>query len=184
MREMRLILIGLRGSGKSTLARGLAARLSCAWADLDDVTPRELGCATVAEAWSTRGEPAFRAAEVMALSKVLSGDARVIALGGGTPTAPGNPGNPGAAELLRAEQSAGRARVIYLRASPAALRERLRGGMGANRPSLTGADPLAEIEEVFTRRDGPYRRIADRVIEVDELSEGAVLDRLAELADE
>lgn len=176
MQEIRLILIGLRGSGKSTLARGLAARLSCAWVDLDDVTPRELGCATVAEAWSTRGEPAFRAAEVIALSKVLSGDAPVIALGGGTPTA------PGAAELLRAEQSAGRARVVYLRASPEALRERLRGTMGANRPSLTGGDPLAEIDDVFARRDEPYRRIADRVIEVDRMSEGDVLERLAELA--
>jgi shikimate kinase len=179
MREMRLILIGLRGSGKSTLARELAARLSCAWVDLDDVTPRELGCATVAEAWSTRGEPAFRAAEAAALATVLSGGgARVIALGGGTPTAPGT------AELLRAEQSAGRARVVYLRASAAALRERLRGAMGANRPSLTGGDPLAEIDEVFARRDEPYRRIADRVIEVDGMNERDAAEALERLAAE
>lgn len=178
MRDKRLILIGLRGSGKSTLARELAARLSGAWVDLDDVTPRELACATVADAWSTRGEPAFRAAEVAALAKVLAGDALVIALGGGTPTA------PGAAELLRAEQHAGRARVVYLRASPTTLRVRLRDAMGANRPSLTGGDPLAEIEDVFARRDGPYRRIADRVIEVDGMSEAAAAEALARLAAE
>ncbi len=176
MQEIRLILIGLRGSGKSTLARGLAARLSCAWVDLDDFTPKELGCATVAEAWETHREPAFRAAEVAALSRVLGGGARVIALGGGTPTA------PGAAELLRAEQSAGRARVVYLRASASALRERLRGAMDANRPSLTGGDPLAEMDEVFARRDEPYRRIADRVIEVDGMSAGNVVDALEQLA--
>ncbi|HBS28645.1 MAG TPA: hypothetical protein DEB06_04140, partial [Phycisphaerales bacterium] len=39
------------------------------------------------------------------------------------------------------------------------------GGAGANRPSLTGADPIDEIAQVFAQRDALYRRLATRTLE-------------------
>lgn len=151
-----LVLMGLRGSGKSTIGRLTAARTGHGFVDLDDRTPRVLGFDAVAPAWEARGEAAFRAAEVEALRAALAEPTEVIALGGGTPTA------PGAADLLK---NTG-ATLVYLRCSPAELRERLRlHGVGANRPSLTGGNPLDEIEEVFARRDGLYRSIAAHIVE-------------------
>lgn len=169
---MNLVLIGLRGSGKSTLGRKLARRLGREFIDLDDLTPAEAGAATVAEVFSTQGEPGFRAAESRALAKVLSLDDRVIALGGGTPT--------GAAslELLNQARSRGRARLVYLRASAATLRLHLRGSQNAHRPSLTGKSVLEEIDDLLARRDGPYCALADAVIETDGRARGELLGLL------
>lgn len=194
---MHLLLMGLRGSGKSTFGRKLAHRLQRPFIDLDDLTPSEMNEVSVADAFARQGEPAFRAAEVRALSRVLgpptqppldgagkqAGDAGtraagslIIALGGGTPTAPGFD------ELLAPHRASGAARLIYLRASAGALRAHLQHARNAHRPSLTGQSPLAEIGEVLLRRDPLYLRLADAVIETDERARGEILDQLARLA--
>jgi len=219
-----LVLMGLRGSGKSTLGRLLAARLGVGFLDLDDLVLERLGCGSVAQAWAELGEPAFRRAETECLGEWVGetrdsecpapgqsrdpeclAPARVVALGGGTPTA------PGAAELLRRASKAGSIKLVYLRATPPTLRGRLartepeaqarsltrrgkkhplpnpppRGaGEGAghtnshtdatpdpNRPSLTGADPLDEIDEVFAARDPLYRELATHVIQIDDATD-------------
>lgn len=158
---MNLILLGLRGSGKSTLGRKLARRLAWPFIDLDHLTPGEAGEATVADVFQNQGESAFRAAEARALAKVLAGDGQVIALGGGTPTV------PGAVGLMEQARAAGRARLIYLRASAATLRRHLADARNAHRPSLTGKGILEEVEDLLAQRDGPYRALADVVIETD-----------------
>lgn len=157
----KLVLMGLRGSGKSTLARELAARSGASSIDLDEWTAAGLGCATVREAWDRHGENGFRAAEVGALRRALASDARIIALGGGTPTA------PGAADLLGEARDQNRIALIYLRCTPSELRARLAGDPAAmsNRPSLTGADPLDEIAAVFAARDPVYRALASRTLD-------------------
>ncbi|MCC6677071.1 MAG: AAA family ATPase [Phycisphaerales bacterium] len=169
---MNLLLIGLRGSGKSTIGRKLARRLARDFVDLDDLTPGEAGEATVTDVFTKQGEPAFRAAEARALAQALSRDRQVIALGGGTPTA------PGAAELLRKARADGRARLIYLRASAATLRMHLKDSHNAHRPSLTGRNILDEIDDLLAQRDGPYRAIADVIIETDGRARGEVLREL------
>lgn len=161
---MQIVLIGLRGSGKTTLGRAIAQRAGRAFIDLDDLTPAHLGCASVREAWAAHGEPAFRAAEAHALADVLGRPGTVLALGGGTPTA------PGAADLLRAARAGRRAWLAYLRAGAAHLRARLAGADLSLRPALLGSDPLAEIDAVLAARDGLYRGLADAVIEVGGLS--------------
>jgi len=155
--------MGLRGSGKSTLGRGVAADLGLPFVDLDDVTTGLLGEGTLPELWARLGEAAFREAEVRALREQLQAAAaspRVVALGGGTPTA------PGAAELLRQAGSRGRIVVVYLRGEPAVLRERLAETNISGRPSLTGAGTLAEIEQVFAARDPLYARLASHTLEI------------------
>jgi shikimate kinase len=163
MANSSIVLLGLRGSGKSKIGRLLAERRGCGFVDLDDLTPRKLKCATVAEAWSKHGEAAFRAAEVAALDDVLraGGTRGVIALGGGTPTA------PGAAEMLRAAVDAGRVVLVLLRARPETLRGRLSSADNAHRPSLTGRGMLDEIEVVHAQRMPLYASLAGVVVDVD-----------------
>lgn len=157
---MNLLLIGLRGAGKSTIGPALSARIGMPFVDLDGESARVLGCATIAEAWRTHGQEAFRRAETTALREALRRNRRVLALGGGTPTA------PGATEAIEKARGTGTARVVYLRCTPAELRARLSAsGPGAERPSITGADPLDEIAQVFAQRDPLYSQLADRVVE-------------------
>lgn len=169
-----LLLIGLRMSGKSTLGRALASGRGLRFVDLDDAVLERMGHATVADAWSAEGEEAFRRAETGCLRAALGagadgvGAGAVIALGGGTPTA------PGAADEIRAAQDAGRAIVVYLRCTPEELRRRFEVySPGANRPGLTAKGPLDEIEDIFNARDAFYRDLADHTLEnVRTLGEG------------
>ncbi len=159
-----ILLIGLRGSGKSTLGKQLASRLGVDFIDLDDLTLKNMGAQTVAQAWQSEGEPAFRKAEADALRQAIEqfsnggmgGMGGVIALGGGTPTAIG-------AEAIIREAPA---TTIYLRGLPALLRSRLPQDDDPNRPSLTGASPTDEIERVFNARDPLYKAIADHTIDL------------------
>jgi shikimate kinase len=173
---MHVVLMGLRASGKSTLGRALADVLRRFFVDLDDVTAIELDVKSPAEGLQKFGEPAFRAAEVRALAKVLGRNDRVIALGGGTPTA------PGAREMLAKEQDAGKALLVYLRASAETLRARLDATDLSTRPALLGSDPLLEIEALLERRDAAYVALADETIEVDDLTSEDVLARLLVVA--
>jgi len=169
---MRVILMGLRGSGKTTVGRLLAQRLGVTFLDLDDVTPRLLGHATAGEALRSKGEPAFRDAEARAIREMLGSvsAACVLALGGGSPTA------PGVVEVLRGEVACQRGRIIYLHASPAVLRARLSKDADVDRPSLTGQGVLDEIGEVYTKRDGLYRSIASVVVDVEGKGIAALCD--------
>ncbi|MCC6661125.1 MAG: hypothetical protein IT437_09595 [Phycisphaerales bacterium] len=166
-----VVLIGLRASGKTTLGRMLAERTGRTFIDLDDLTPRLLGADTVAAAWERHGQAAFRKAELAALLNALGVPGAVIAAGGGTPTAPGVP------DLLIAERDTGRVRIVYLACGAGELRRRMHRA-GHERPSLTGADPLSEVESVHARRDPLYRDLASEVLQTDDLPLDAVLHLL------
>jgi shikimate kinase len=169
---VKLILMGLRGSGKSTLGRKLSERTGLVFADLDERTALRMNAGSVAEAWADQGQAAFRAAEVETLRAVIAEDVGILALGGGTPTA------PGAAELLRGMKRAEPPRIVYLRATAEVLAERLRSTDPSTRPSLTGKDPVAEIADVLALRDPAYQALADLVLEVGGMSEGGAMHAL------
>jgi shikimate kinase len=97
----------------------------------------------------------------------------VLALGGGTPTA------PGAADLLRERAAAGSVRLLYLRASAETLAGRLTAAGGPDRPALVGDDPVSEITVLFERRDPLYRELADSTLHLDGVREEAALAMLA-----
>lgn len=160
----RIILLGLRGSGKSTLGPLLASKRSLAFIDLDDHTRAHLQSPTIAQAWKLHGETAFRLAEVHCLKAALAKPATVISLGGGTPTA------PNAANLLESAKAAGSHCLIYLRATPATLAQRLQASGIGDRPSLTGSDPIAEIAQVFAARDPLYQSLANTTLNLDTLT--------------
>lgn len=154
------LLIGLRGSGKTTLGRLLAARRHVPFIDLDERTIARSGHPSVSAMFRAVGEPAFRVAEVAALRDVLaesSSAGAVIALGGGTPTA------PGARELIEAARAAGSVRVALLEAPAPVLGARLSVAPG-DRPLLMGTDFTEEAELLAARRMPIYRALADAVI--------------------
>ena len=154
------VLIGLRGSGKTTLGRLLAARRAVPFVDLDDRTVAAAGHASVGAMFRAVGEPAFRRAECAALEAALERDAAagsVIALGGGTPTA------PGARALLEAARDAGRIRIVLLEAPPAVLGARLAVAPG-DRPLLMGADFAEEAALLAERRMPAYRALAQATV--------------------
>ena len=78
-----IVITGFMGCGKTEVARALAARLGVAMIDLDQHILGQHG-RTAAQLIVEDGEPAFRAIETSALSKLLEKKtAGVIALGGG-----------------------------------------------------------------------------------------------------
>lgn len=167
------VLIGLRGSGKTTLGKLLAARRGVPFIDLDERTVAGSGHASVSELFRARGEPAFRAAEARALVSVLADgacDGAVIALGGGTPTA------PGARSLLEAARASGAIRIVLLEALPAVLGARLAVAPG-DRPLLMGANFVEEAELLASRRLPTYRELADATVRTD----GDLADALARI---
>lgn len=170
---MHVLLIGLRASGKSTLGRGLAAALARPFIDLDDTTAALMQDKTAADAIRSQGLSAFRLAETQALRDVLALPvSQIIALGGGTPTA------PGAADLLRAAIRDRKARVVYLRAQPATLQRRLQQSDTATRPSLTGASVVDEVPALFTQRDELYTTLAGHTLNIDTMDEAQALAAL------
>ncbi|MCI0340823.1 MAG: shikimate kinase [Planctomycetales bacterium] len=159
-----LVLIGARGAGKSAAGRALADRLGRHFLDTDALLEDWEGL-TVAEVFAAYGEGYFRDVEARVVAEVASRGGRVVAAGGGVVLRPGN-----VAKL----QSSGT--LVWLRASAATLRSRLAADPGSplRRPSLTGADPLAEVERVLAEREPLYRAAAALVVETDGKSPDAV----------
>ena len=167
---MHLILAGLRGCGKSTIGRSAAESLSRAFVDLDDRTEALLGM-PAATCFRDRGEEAWRLAEATALETALAETTPgVIALGGGTPIA------PGAETMLLEARRTGRARVGWLDAPAETLVTRIEGDPG--RPALTDLPPLEEMIEIARRRRPVLERIADRRFDTVDRSEQEVVDEL------
>ncbi|MBS0191336.1 MAG: shikimate kinase [Phycisphaerales bacterium] len=171
----RFILLGLRGSGKSTLGRLLAQSLRISHIDLDDLTAAQLRQPSAGDAIRNLGLPAFRAGEIAALQTPSARDAGVLSLGGGTPVA------PEAREILAGFAASGSV-IVYLRAAPETLRQRLAQTDLATRPSLTGAHPLAEIDAIFAERDPIFVAVATETIDVDRQSQQQTLQALLALS--
>jgi shikimate kinase len=174
---MHVLLIGLRASGKTTLGRSLASLAQRPFLDLDDITAVLMNAPTAAAAIAKQGLSAFRLAETQALCQALSSPhPSIIALGGGTPTA------PGAAEIIHSATTKNAALTIYLRAQPHTLQTRLHHTDTTTRPSLTGVSVIDEVPTLFAQRDDLYRSLATRIIDIDTMDQPQALASLALLA--
>jgi shikimate kinase len=128
-----LILVGPPGSGKSTVGRAVAARLGVAFRDLDDELGRER----------------FQEVEVELLRTVLATYDGVLALGGGTPTA------PGAAELLAGSP------VVFLDVDLDNLLRR--EGLLPLHPWLM-PNPRAHLKQLLTERRPVYEAVSQATV--------------------
>jgi shikimate kinase len=153
---MLLALIGYRGTGKSTVARQLALALGWEWIDLD-VEVELLAGKSIAAIFADEGEAKFRDLESQALAQALQRDRTVLALGGGAVLQPEN-----------RVALAGRAIVVWLRATPETILHRIAADptTSERRPNLT-CGGLAEIEELLAVREPLYRQCADLTVDTD-----------------
>ncbi|HRD52447.1 MAG TPA: shikimate kinase [Flavobacteriales bacterium] len=141
----RLLLIGFMCSGKSTVGRLVAQRLGMPFIDLDRVIEARVG--PLLPFVQREGEEAFRKIESEVLRELLSGEAAVIATGGGTPTVAGN-----LDQMLRAGT------IIWLDVPLDALMPRIERA-GGDRPLLFGlkGDALrARVVDLLESRMSAY----------------------------
>ena len=133
-RARHLVLIGLMGAGKSTIGERCALRMGRDFVDTDRVVEMQLG-QSVAEIFTSGGEPTFRAFEKQAVADACaSPQPLVISCGGGAVLDPDN------RRQMRASGV-----VVWLRATPAALAARVRDHL-IDRPLLPRTTEAAEQE--------------------------------------
>lgn len=150
----RVFFIGGRGSGKTTAGRALAERLGWDFADTDLLVEKEAHV-SIADMVAEHGWEHFREKECQALKKVCQKDRIVVATGGGIILRPEN------RSVLR---QAGH--VVWLKTEAPVLVARIETGGGwGSRPSLTGASPAQEMENILLQRAPLYAETATQVVD-------------------
>ena len=169
--ERNLVLIGGRASGKTSVGKALAQILQRPFVDLDEVLVAEAG-QSIAELVAEEGWPEFRRREKELVARLGARPGQVLAPGGGAVLDPDN------VAILRKHGL-----VVWLFADPAVLSQRLQQDQGSqdSRPSLTGADPGAEMERVLAEREPLYRSAAHVILDTTGLSIPEVTKRLLQI---
>jgi len=166
-RRDNVILIGFMGSGKSTTGISLSYKLQRTLADTDKMIEKQEG-RPISEIFATKGEAYFRKKETELLRELKKSDTRqIFSVGGGTPLRREN------RELLRELGT-----VVYLKVSPEAAWERLKGD--TTRPLLQGENPREKIEALLKERESLYREAADIVVSTDGKKPAQVVNEIAE----
>jgi shikimate kinase len=151
MKGANLYLVGMMGAGKTTVGRALARRLKLRFVDSDHEIEARCGV-KIPVVFEIEGEEGFRAREAQAIAELTAREGIVLATGGGAVLSEEN-------RRLLAEHGT----VVYLRATPEHLYERVR--QDRNRPLLATDDPLARLRELYKVRDPLYREVAHVVVD-------------------
>lgn len=77
-----IVLVGLMGVGKSTVGKRLSTRLGLPFVDADQEIEAAAGL-TISEIFDRYGEPYFRDGERRVINRLIDGQPKVIATGGG-----------------------------------------------------------------------------------------------------
>jgi shikimate kinase len=171
---MNIILIGYRASGKTSAGRELARLLGRPFFDTDRMIFAKTG-RTVREIVEASGWQAFREVEKTVIWELSGLDEAVIAAGGGAVMDPDN------VSMLRAG-----GRFVWLQADARILALRMsRDRNGAlQRPSLTGAGTLMEVEEVLAKRLPVYGAVADVVVDTAGKDPAGIAEEIAHRLDD
>jgi len=159
-----VVLVGLMGVGKSTVGRRLAKRLGLSFVDSDSEIEDAAGY-PAAEIFERFGERDFRDGERRLVARLIEGDIRVIATGGGAFV------DPRTRKLLNE-----RAITIWLDAPVEILAERT--SRSDRRPLLRNGDPKGTLERLAEERrpsyaeahihvksgDGAHKDVVDAII--------------------
>lgn len=170
LNRIHLALVGFMGSGKTSVGMLLAKHLGLTFVDLDEVISQAAG-KSVTEIFRDHGEVVFRARERAAMRDVLDSEKPlVIATGGGT-----------FVDDAMRKRIKEVARTIFLKASPDALAARIATGAArAQRPLLSGPDPLATIHRLLAERTRAYED-AEIVVPTDGRSLQDVVNDIARI---
>lgn len=159
-----VVLVGLMGVGKSTVGRRLAKRLGLSFVDSDAEIEGAAGY-PAAEVFERFGERDFRDGERRLVARLVEGDIRVIATGGGAYI------DPSTRKLLNE-----RAITVWLDAPVDILAERT--ARRDTRAQLRNSDPKAVLEKLAEERrpsyeeahihvksgDGAHRDVVDAIV--------------------
>lgn len=151
------------GAGKSTVGRRLASRLNLPFMDADHEIESAAGC-TIPEFFERHGEAAFRDGESRVIARLLQGEPKVLATGGGAFMN----------EKTR-ERIAKRSISVWLRADLDLLVSRVT--RRDNRPLLKTGDPREIMQRLMDERY-PIYALADVVIDSDDGPHEAVVERI------
>ena len=159
-----LVLVGLMGVGKSTVGRRLARRLGLPFVDSDAAIEDAAGF-SAAEVFERYGEKDFRDGERRLVARLVDGEKRVIATGGGAFV------DPRTRKLLNE-----RAITIWLDAPTDVLAQRT--ARRDTRPLLRNEDPEGTLHRLAQERgpsyaeahihvrsgDGPHRDVVESIL--------------------
>jgi shikimate kinase len=137
-----VVLVGLMGVGKSTVGRRLARRLGLSFVDSDAEIEDAAGY-PAAEIFERFGERDFRDGERRLVARLIEGDIRVIATGGGAYV------DPATRKLLNE-----RAITVWLDAPVDILAERT--SRRDTRVQLRNGDPKAVLKKLDEERRPSY----------------------------
>ena len=151
--------------GKSAVGRNLAKRLQRRFVDLDRLIEKVEG-RKVREIFAEKGEPFFRQLEKRTLAETLQKGGQVLATGGGVIMDDEN------LALLRDKTT-----LISLTASIETFLAR--GGSGAKRPLLKGANRRERVEELLKQRGSRYAQ-AHFTVDTSNLTLEQVVDKIIE----
>ena len=160
-----VVLVGLMGVGKSTVGRRLARRLGLPFVDSDAEIEDAAGL-SAAEVFERYGENDFRDGERRLVARLVEGDVRVIATGGGAYV------DSRTRELLNE-----RAITVWLDAPVDILTERT--SRRDTRAQLRNGDPKATLEKLANERrhsyeeahihvksgDGAHKEVVDSIVD-------------------
>src|SRR4029453_12066749 len=144
-----VVLVGLMGVGKSTVGRRLARRLGLSFVDTDAEIEGGSGL-PAAEMYERYGEVDFRDGERRLVARLIEGDMRVIATGGGAFV------DPRTRKLLNE-----RAITVWLDAPVDVLANRT--ARRDTRPLLRNGDPKGTLERLAKDRGPSYAEAHIRV---------------------
>lgn len=161
-----IVLVGFMGSGKTTVGKLVARRLSLSFLDMDDLIVEREG-KPIPKIFSENGEPYFRSLERKLVQELSGREGLVIATGGGIVLNPDNISDFSRTGL-----------VVCLVADAATVLKRVGGD--ANRPLLSGNDPMARITALMDARRRLYEAIPQQV-DTNGIPAGQVADRVIAL---
>ncbi|PIV04207.1 MAG: shikimate kinase [Syntrophobacterales bacterium CG_4_8_14_3_um_filter_58_8] len=163
---MNIILMGYRCTGKTSAGKRLAERLGRSFYDTDEMVERQTGL-PIPRIVAEQGWDAFRQAEGAAIRELSCVDCCVIALGGGA-----------VLDSRNVENLKRNGVFVWLMASAKTIAARMGNDEagGSERPSLTQASSIGEIDPVLSEREPLYRRLADLAVDTTEID----ADRVAE----
>jgi shikimate kinase len=145
-----IVLVGLMGAGKTCIGTRLARKLGMGFVDADDEIEMAAGC-TIEEIFDQYGEQAFRDGERRVIARLLEGEPRVVATGGGAFV------NPETRENVRRKGIS-----VWLKADVDVLLQRV--SRRNNRPLLKNGDKRETLERLIDERYPAYAE-ADLTVE-------------------
>ncbi len=156
-----LVMVGMMGAGKSSVGRRLAARLGLPFVDADTEI-EEAANATIPEIFERHGEAYFRDGERRVIQRLLGGEAKVLATGGGAFIQP---------ETRAAIKES--AISVWLKADRDLLLSRVK--RRSNRPLLKNGDPGEILERLIAERYPIYEE-ADIHVRSRDVAHDVVID--------